>query len=158
MRTINTTSARSTYWQSYSRQVFACRPTEQLIPYRSKRDDRCSRRCPWRRADCVKTGPATRETPTPTHCCASTAPNPNSTQMQRPASQCWSTRMSTVMSVSVCPLAYVRKHMSKLHQCVFKSNQIILFAHKIQICFTHDSTRAGQTRLLSCYSCPRSKI
>jgi len=33
------------------------------------------------------------------------------------------------------------------------SNQIILFAHKIQICFTHDSTRAGQTRLLSCCSC-----
>jgi len=29
---------------------------------------------------------------------------------------------------------------------------IILFAHKIQICFTHDSTRAGQTRLLSSYS------
>jgi len=25
---------------------------------------------------------------------------------------------------------------------------IILFAHKIQMCFTHDSTRAGQTRLL----------
>jgi len=34
---------------------------------------------------------------------------------------------------------------------------IILFAHKIQICFTHDSTRAGQTRLLSSYSCPRKK-
>jgi len=27
-----------------------------------------------------------------------------------------------------------------------KSNQIILFADKIQICFTHDSTQAGQTR------------
>ena len=34
---------------------------------------------------------------------------------------------------------------------------IILFARKIQICFTHDSTRAGQTRLLSSYSCPRKK-
>ena len=33
----------------------------------------------------------------------------------------------------------------------------ILFARKIQICFTHDSTRAGQTRLLSSYSCPRKK-
>jgi len=126
MRTINTTSARSTYWQSYSRQVFACRPTEQLIPYRSKRDDRCSRRCPWRREDCVKTGPATRETPTPTHCCASTAPNPNSTQMQRPASQCWSTRMSTVMSVSVCLSARICQKTCLNFTSVF-SNQITSF-------------------------------
>jgi len=34
------------------------------------------------------------------------------------------------------------------------NHQIILFAHKIQVCFTHDSTRPGQTRLLSSYSCP----
>ena len=34
------------------------------------------------------------------------------------------------------------------------NHQIILFAHKIQVCFTHDNTGAGQTRLLSSYSCP----
>jgi len=47
---------------------------------------------------------------------------------------------------------------TQANQLTDQLNQIILFAHKIQICFTHDSTRAGQTRLLSSYSCPRSKI
>jgi len=30
------------------------------------------------------------------------------------------------------------------------SNQVILFAHKIQICFTRDRTRAGQARQETC--------
>ena len=47
---------------------------------------------------------------------------------------------------------------TQANQLTDQLNQIILFAHKTQICFTHDSTRAGQTRLLSFYSCPRSKI
>ena len=47
---------------------------------------------------------------------------------------------------------------TQANQLTDQLNKIILFAHKTQICFTHDSTRAGQTRLLSSYSCPRSKI
>jgi len=40
----------------------------------------------------------------------------------------------------------------------FLINQSIIYLLIKYKCFSHDNKRAGQTRLLSSYSCPRSKI